>query len=327
MGENGISGLDTTMWNKKNDDMYPLCFGVSCAFFALQILSRPHVEVERWSRIRDNMLLGSSHLLGLIVWKVQREDQNGMRREIEKLKRIRREDGRANEKVVSIFAAQEQDWLKERKKLRQLIGALMNELRVSEKRKEESESELNKKLKEMEVLAESRDKALKEEEQKRKEIEEKMMKAEKEAEELRQNAKQKTAFIDKALKQKEESELMTQKLFMEIAKLHKDLEQKGKILSAMLRKSKLDSAEKKMLLKEVKLSHAKRKRAEQETEKWRAVSDGRYKRHTLRNMLVNLGSTRLSHIPKEPEHYEELGMNKYFTFLLEYILLYKIYIL
>ena len=58
---------------------------------------------------------------------------------------------------------------------------------------------------------------------------------------------------------KEESDLMAQKLSLEITKFHKDLEQKDKILSAMLRKSKLDTVEKQMLLKEVKLSKARRK--------------------------------------------------------------------
>ncbi|RZC08857.1 hypothetical protein D0Y65_015532 [Glycine soja] len=52
---------------------------------------------------------------------------------------------------------------------------------------------------------------------------------------------------------------MSQKLSLEITKFHKDLEQKDKILFAMLRKSELDTVEKQMLLKEVKLSKARRK--------------------------------------------------------------------
>lgn len=74
------------------------------------------------------------------------------------------------------------------------------------------------------------------------------------------------------LEQKEEADLMVQKLSMEMVKMHKDLEQKENILSAMLRKNKLDTTEKHLLLKEVKLSKAKRKQAEIETERWRAVS-------------------------------------------------------
>ncbi|KAI4307098.1 hypothetical protein L6164_030322 [Bauhinia variegata] len=368
MGEKEFSDLETIGFEKKIDSMYPMYFGVSCAFFALQVISKPFVDVERWSEIRDNILQGSAHLLGLLVWKVQKECANGgdcqlpcrlksAEREIEELKRMRHEDAKANEKVVSIFAAQEQSWLNERKKLRQQIGALINELRVLEKKKDETISELNEKLMTMEVLVESKDKVLKEEKQKRKEVEEKLIQAERDAEELRESAERvaqensselrnhKTAFIElvsnqrhleaeigRALKQveakkqelgsvskqKEESELVAQKLYIEIAKLHNDLEQKDKILSAMLRKSKLDTEEKQMLLKEVKLSKAKRKQAEQEMEKWRAVSEGRHERHSLRSMLVNMSSRMdvfpsarsrepvskaSSHLAKEPEHF------------------------
>ena len=74
------------------------------------------------------------------------------------------------------------------------------------------------------------------------------------------------------LEQKEEADLMVQKPSMEMVKMHKDLEQKENIMSAMLRKNKLDTTEKHLLLKEVKLSKAKRKQAEIEIERWRAVS-------------------------------------------------------
>ena len=64
-----------------------------------------------------------------------------------------------------------------------------------------------------------------------------------------------------------------------MVKMHKDLEQKEKILLAMLRKNKLDTTEKHLLLKEVKLSKAKRKQGEIETERWRAISESRHERH------------------------------------------------
>lgn len=334
MGEKEISGLDiiTMCDNDKKRDggiMYPLYFGVSCAFFALQVLSKPHVEFEfqRWSEIRDNMLQGSAHILGLLLWKVQKEGSKlkNAEREIENLKQMRREAAKANEKVVRIFATQEQSWLSERKRLRQHIGSLMNELKVFEKKKDEEISYLNEKLKEMKDLVECRDKVLKEEEQKRKEVQEKLAKAEREAEELRENGKQKASFMGKLLKQKEESEMMNKNLCVEVVKLRKDLEQKGKVLAAMVRKSKLDASEKQILLKEVKLSKSRRKQAEQETKKWRAVSDGKYRKHSTSSILVNLGSTRLSHISKEPEQifsmydhylpksYEELGKNQYYS--------------
>ncbi|XP_019417523.1 PREDICTED: polyamine-modulated factor 1-binding protein 1 [Lupinus angustifolius] len=340
MGEKEVSFLDRIGYDKsETENMYPMYFGISCAFFALQILTKPHVEVERLSEIRDSILQGSAQLLGLIVWKVQKGvpsegDSNNKllfklesaEREIENLKNMRHEDAKANEKVVGIFAAQEQSWFSERRKLRQQIGALLNEFKVFERKKDAEIAELNQKLKEM---VECRDKVTEEEEQKRKQLEEKLTKAERDAEELRESVKHevqehssdlrkhKSAFIElvsnqrqieaelgRAVKQvqatkqelcsvfeqKEESDLMAQKLSMEITKMHKDLEQKDQILSAMLRKSKLDTAEKQMLLKEVKLSKARRKQAEHETEKWRAVSEGKNDRHSLKSMLVNLSS-------------------------------------
>ena len=64
------------------------------------------------------------------MWKVQREEAREGRckllyklvtaeRETEELKKLRHEDARATEKVVSIFATKEQSWLNERKMLRQ----------------------------------------------------------------------------------------------------------------------------------------------------------------------------------------------------------------
>ncbi|KAJ6294837.1 hypothetical protein OIU76_022839 [Salix suchowensis] len=176
----------------------------------------------------------------------------------------------------------------------------------------------------MKLLVQSKDKAVEEEEHKRKEMEEKLAKAEKIAEELRETAKRKsqehstdilknkTAFLelvsnqrqleaemgralrqleakrkelDAVLGQKEESMLLTQKLSMEVVKMRKDLEQKDKILSAMLRKSKLDTTEKQMFLKEVKLSKAKKKQAELETESWKSVSESKHEKHSLRSMF------------------------------------------
>ncbi|GMY07546.1 interaptin [Fagus crenata] len=343
MDHKQISGLCSIDSEKKNDSLYPMCFGVSCALFAHLLLSRPEVEDERWSKVCDKMLQGSAQLLGLLVWKVQREGANEGKcellhkletaeREIEELKKLRHEDAKANEKVVSIFATQEQSWLTERKNLRQQIGALLNELRVVEKNKDEAVYALNEKLKEMEVMVQHKNKVLEEEKQKTIELEEKLKEAENFMEELRETAKReaqehsselwkhKSAFIEVVssqrqleagmgralrqieatkqqlevvLEQKEEAALMVQKLSMEMVKMHKDLEQKDKILSAMLRKSKLDTAEKQLLLKEVKLSKAKKKQAEIETERWRAVSESRHERQSLRSMMANQANSRL----------------------------------
>ncbi|XP_056159596.1 uncharacterized protein LOC115680703 [Syzygium oleosum] len=331
---------------EKVNDWYPIYFGVSCAYFALRLLPSRETDDDKWSEVWNTILRGSAQLLGLLVWKAQKKGNDEGKaallaklemaeRERDELKRIRHEDAKANEKVVGIFAAQEQRWLNERKKLQQQIGALVNEVRVRGKRKDEEISGLNERLKEMELLVQSKDKELQEEGLKRKELEEKIKKAENTAEELRENAKReakehaseiwkhKTAFIELVsnqrqmeaemgralrqvettkqdlelvLEQKEESELMAQKLSVEIVKMQRDMEQKDDILSAMLRKSKLDTAEKQMLLKEIKLSKAKRKQAELETERLRSVSKAQHGRHSLRSMLANQVNLKLEGI-------------------------------
>ncbi|XP_062120090.1 uncharacterized protein LOC133834480 [Humulus lupulus] len=343
MDEKVVPNSKSLVLEDKSDGLYPMYFGVSCAFLAVRLLSLPHdMEDEKWSDIREKMLQGSAQLLGLLVWRVQREETEksseillkleNAEGEVAELKRLRHEDAKANEKVVSIFAAQEQNWLIERRKLRQHIGSLMSELRFLEKKKVQAVLEMNEKLKEMENLLQSKDKALEEEAGKERELEEKIKDGESLVEELREKAKHesqehsselrkhKTAFIelvsnqrhleadmsravrqveakkrelDLVLKQKEESVLMVQKLSGEIVKMHDDLEQKDKILSATLRKFKMDSAEKQMLLKEVKLSKVKRKQAELETERWKAVSESRQERHSLRNMLAKQANSRL----------------------------------
>lgn len=328
---------------EKVNDWYPMYFGVSCAYFALRLLPGRETDDDKWSEVWNTILRGSAQLLGLLVWKAQKKGNDEGKgalsaklemaeRERDELKRIRHEDAKANEKVVGIFAAQEQRWLNERKKLQQQIRALVNEVRVRGKRKDEEISGLNERLKEMELLVQSKDKELQEEGLKRKELEETIKKAENTAEELRENAKReakehaseiwkhKTAFIELVsnqrqieaemgralrqvettkqdlelvLKQKEDSELMAQKLSVEIVKMQKDMEQKDDILSAMLRKSKLDTAEKQMLLKEIKLSKAKRKQAELEAERLRSVSEAKHGRHSLRSMLANQVNLKL----------------------------------
>lgn len=313
------------------ENLCPMYFGISCAFVALELLSRSNmngVDTE-FGGIRDRMLQGSTHLLGLLVWRIQKreaiEERSELLHKLEKaetevaeLKKRRSEDSKANEKVVGIFASQEQSWLNERRKLRMQIGALLNKLRVSGTKNEEAILQLNSKIKDKELLLESRNKFLEQEEQgKRKELELKLDRANNMLKEVRDTAyketteqstqlwKHKTALmelvsnqrqleaemgralrqleaskeeLDSVLKQKEESVFMVQKLSMEVRKMRKDSEQKDKILSAMLRKSKIDSAEKEILLKELKVSKARRKQAELETERWRPLYRSRHGR-------------------------------------------------
>lgn len=343
MDEKGVSSSCLITSEGRRESLCPIFFGVSCAFVALGLLPEPEKCDENLSEVRNKMLQGSAQLLGMLVWRVQRDEASNEKSEllvklanaqkkVDELKNLRREDAKANEKVVGIYAAQEQCWFHERKKLRQQIGALMNELRVLEKHKDTTIADLNRKLEESKVMLQSKDKIIEEERQKHHDLEETLKKAEAIAEELRNTAKfdaqrhsneiskHKTAFIElvsnqrqleaemgralrqaeaakqelnSVLEQKEKSILMTQKLSMELVKMRKDLEQKEQILSAMLRKSKLDTAEKQMLLKEIKLSKAKRKQAELETERWKTASESRYERHSLKNMLYKRMNPKL----------------------------------
>lgn len=333
------------IFEEKEESVYPMYFGVSCAFVALRLLSVkeiPEMDDSRWSVITERMLQGSAHLLGLLVWKAQggeamegRSDLLKKLRKVEteivELKTRRSEDAKANEKVMGIFSTQEQSWIKERKRLRQQIQALLHHLQVLETKKEDTISDLNQKIEEKEHDIESKDKALEEEGSRRKDLEEKLQKAEAAAEELRATAKKqaqersselwkhKTAFIelvsnqrqleaemgrtfrqveamkqelDAVYEQKEESDVMVQKLSAEIVKMQKDVEQKDKILSAMLRKSKSDAAEKHMLLKESKISKARRKQAELEAERWKGFCELRCDKN-LRSNSANRGDSRL----------------------------------
>lgn len=344
MDEKGVLNSCEVASEDQRDTLYPMFFGVSCALFALRLLSEPEMNDDKFSEIRDGLRKGSAHLLGLLVWRVQRDEANSgkseiihrLEREIEELKRRRSEDAKANEKVVGIFAAQEQIWLSERKKLRQQIGALLTEYRVQQSKMDGAISEFNDKLEEKEQekehLLQSKDDILELEGKKIRELEEKLNESKNVTEELRETAKReaqehsleiwkhKTAFIelvsnqrqleaemgravrqvesikielDSVMEEKEESLLMVQKLSVGLIKAQKDLEQKDKILSAMLRKSKLDTTEKQMLLKEMKLSKAMRKEAEAEMERLRAAPESRRERHSLKSMLSKHSVSKL----------------------------------
>ncbi|KAK1301784.1 hypothetical protein QJS10_CPB12g00813 [Acorus calamus] len=102
--------------------------------------------------------------------------------EVLELKRRRSEDAKANEKVVSIFAAREQSWLKERKSISVRIQGLLDELQSLKAKNEESVSSLNK-------VVEEKDMALVEAEKRVVELEEKVRETEKAMEEYREKAK------------------------------------------------------------------------------------------------------------------------------------------
>lgn len=351
MEEKGVSKSCLFVPEARDDSLCAMYLGVSCAFIALKYLSKKALDDQKCVETRDKMLQGSAQLLGLLVWRVQREEVKSIEkcellhkleaseREINELKRIRSEDAKANEKVASIYAAQEQGWFAERRRLQHQIGGLLNDLRVLDKRKNEAISDLNGKLQEMEVAMKCKEKMLEEGEKKRKELEEKVISVEAVLEGLRETTqseardhsaellKHKTAFIElvsnqrqleaelgRALRQaeaakqqlhfvfeeKEEAVLMVQQLSMEIEKMCLDSEEKDRILSAMMRKSsKLDLVEKQVFLKEVKLSKPKRRKSETEIERRRTLSGSGYERRTLRSMLSRRLSSRLEVFPEE----------------------------
>lgn len=228
------------------------------------------------------------------------EDANS---EITELKKLRNQDAKANEKVVSIIASQKQNWLKEKYRQRLQVEALMRELRNMEKRKRTSLSELQERLKEKDGLVQSKDKEIEEEKLKRQEVEEKLVKSEKEVQELREMKerdvkehsselwRQKKTFLELASSQRQlEAELSRankqidakrheiEDLSLEMVKMRKDVEAKDRILAVLLKKSKLDIAEMHTLLMEAKM-----KQDEDEAKSWRSNSKSR---RSLRSMFA-----------------------------------------
>lgn len=249
-------------------------------------------------------------LLALLIRRIFDEEKGNLLQrledansEITELKKLRNQDAKANEKVVSIIASQKQNWLKEKYRLRLQVEALMRELRNMEKRKRTSLSELQERLKEKDGLVQSKDKEIEEEKLKRQEVEEKLVKSEKEVQELREMKerdvkehsselwRQKKTFLELASSQRQlEAELSRankqidakrheiEDLSLEMVKMRKDLEAKDRILAVLLKKSKLDIAEMHTLLMEAKI-----KQDEDEAKSWRSNSKSR---RSLRSMFA-----------------------------------------
>ncbi|KAJ8554287.1 hypothetical protein K7X08_024965 [Anisodus acutangulus] len=185
MDENGVSSSCLIIPEGRNESLCPIFFGVSCAFVALGLLPETEKCDDNLLEVKNKMLQGNAQLLGLLVWRVQREEASNEKSElllklanaekkVEELKSLRREDAKANEKV----------------------------------RKDAIIADLNSKLEESKVMLESKDKIIEDEGQTRHDLEEKLKKAEALAEELRNNvksdaqrhsneiSKHKTAFIE-----------------------------------------------------------------------------------------------------------------------------------
>ncbi|KAJ1283900.1 hypothetical protein BS78_03G162700 [Paspalum vaginatum] len=271
-------------------------FGLSCALAQGRVA---RLRGCRWSRDTELAL---------------REKVAALERQLEELRRRRAEDARANEKVAGIFASHEQRWFAERKSLRRQVHAVVVAARAREAKHEEAAAELRRQLEEQRDAAALKGRALEQEAQRREGAEERLRAAEQAAEELRERAgkealehtaelrKHKAAFVElassqrqleadlaraarladtaeaelrAALERRDEAASAAADLSAEAARLRRDADHKDKILSAMLRKSKIDMEDREMLVREVKMSKARRKQAELEAERWRKMWESR----------------------------------------------------
>ncbi|CAL4949301.1 unnamed protein product [Urochloa decumbens] len=269
------------------------CAGFSCALAALGAqqgrvpaggcdLGGVRRRGCRWSRARELAL---------------REKLAALERETEELRLRRAEDARANEKVAGIFASHEQRWLAERKSLRRQVHAVVAAARARDAKREAEAVELTRRLEEQRDAAA----AAMEQEIQRREVaaEEVRERAAKEAaEHAAELRKHKAAFVElasaqrqleadlsraarvadsaeaevgEAMKRRDEAAAAAAELSAEAARLRRDAEHKDKILSAMLRKSKIDMEDREMLVREVKMCKARRKQAELEADRWRKM--------------------------------------------------------
>ncbi|GJM94177.1 hypothetical protein PR202_ga10798 [Eleusine coracana subsp. coracana] len=225
----------------------------------------------RWSRARALAL---------------REKAGELERKVEELRRRRAEDARANEKVAGIFASHEQRWLAERKALQRQLHAVVAAARARETKREEEAEELRRE-------AQAKDEALAAEAARREAAEKRLREmgeqrekeAAEQAAELRKHKaavaelasaqRQMEADLDQAARLADKAESELREALDEAARLRRDADHKDKILSAMLRKSKIDMEDREMLVREVKMCKARRKQAELEADRWRKMCESR----------------------------------------------------
>ncbi|KAM0881089.1 hypothetical protein ACQ4PT_033161 [Festuca glaucescens] len=286
-------------------------FGLSCALAALRRVA-PGRDAGgcdlgarqrrcRWSRAREAALQGRIGELEL---------------QVDELRRRRAEDARANEKVAGIFAAHKQRWFAERKSLRRQVQAIVAAARAREVKHDEATAALARQLEDQQR------EATVQEARRREEAQERLRASEQAAEELRERARKvalehaadvkrhKASFVElasaqrqleaelaraarradladaelkAALERRDEAVATAAELSLEAARLRRDAEHKDKILSAMLRKSKIDMEDREMLVREVKMCKARRKQAELEADRWRKMWESRHRRGSSRS--------------------------------------------
>ncbi|TVU34094.1 hypothetical protein EJB05_15921, partial [Eragrostis curvula] len=303
-------------WTEQLHPAAVYCAGFSCALAVLEAQGRVvaggcDLGVTRrgcrWSRARELAL---------------REKAAELERKVEELRRLRAEDARANEKVAGIFASHEQRWLAERNALRRQVHAVVAAARAREAKREEDAAALRREADEQRRAAEDSGEALAREAARREGAEERLREAERDADELRERARRdgadhaaelrrhKAAFVElasaqrqmeadlaraarladtaeaelrAALERRDEAAAAAADLSAEAARLRRDADHKDKILSAMLRKSKIDMEDREMLVREVKMCKARRKQAELEAERWRKMWESRASRRSSRS--------------------------------------------
>lgn len=252
----------------KDEVFIPIYFGVACALSAVNLLGtrmngqKMVLGMNGSSRAIQEVLNGATQLLGLLVWKAQslvadKKDAAEVwelekiamlnkvakaKTEVAEMKKQRAEDAKANEKVVAMFATQEQNWRNERKNLKQQMEALLKDLQALQAHtqmavlddenkicsecplKEKRISDLNEKIGEKEFLMMATVEAAEAERRERNELQQKLSGAAAMVEELKEKLSKETeereaefrrhkaAFIDFVSNQRQMKVEMSQAL-------------------------------------------------------------------------------------------------------------------
>ncbi|KAJ7551735.1 hypothetical protein O6H91_06G026600 [Diphasiastrum complanatum] len=282
---------------------------------------------------------------------------------VEELKRMRVEDAKANEKVVTMFAIQEQCWKNERKRLRhenevfkKRVEILLDKIRVNFhergsnclecKQKERSIVNLKEKLTEKDFLLITTMEEAKAEQLEKNELAGKLAVAEMLAEYVQEKldnqlkehdeclvnygmemsaliskqkelkadlestvkeldiSKQEAAALNEFIQIAQESK---KKLLAELKNLKKDIKSKDVVLSVMLRKNGLATAENFELARKLAHVKARKRNLESERDGWRRIAEERINESLTTNSLrpgcsfgrrLDSGATKLSEMQR-----------------------------
>ena len=145
---------------RDGSSLYPMYFGISSSFLSLHLLSSAAdesvIEKTRRGHLAEMLLRGSASLLGLLFWRAQKPAEKmiaAVRKaesEVARMKILRMEDAKANDKVMGMLADREQRWISDKRKLKLQIKALMNQFRVLEVDKSLRMAAMEEKVRKME---------------------------------------------------------------------------------------------------------------------------------------------------------------------------------